>query len=641
MSFPSRRMIASFFVGWAVLTSLYHVGTAWLGTPVALFQRPMHLTLMFVLLFYVFRRKAAEDGPLVVSDVLWMAGTLIVGVFTLTRTDVFLQRIPYMTPLTTGDWLACGALLLIVLEAARRTTGLALPIVCLVFLGYAVFGSWMPPGLQHRGIDFATLVELLYMSTDGFWGVSIAASATFIVMFSVFAAFLMNSGVGAFFNDLAISMTARTRGGPAKTAVVASYFMGMISGASTTNVVTTGAFTIPMMKRAGYSPAFAGAVEAASSTGSQLMPPIMGVAAFLMVQFTGISYFDIVVHAIVPGVLYYFSIFMIVHFRACRIEVASEGWQPENPESPWQIIRRRGHLALPIFVMLTLLLNGYTAQKTALYGTLSVLALSWVKRETRMGWREIMDALEQATRWVLPVAAACAAAGIIVGMVQITGLSVKISNVVLTLSSGYLSLTLVLTMIVAIVLGMGMPTSGAYIIMATLLAPALINMGVPVIAAHMFIFYFACLSAITPPVALASYAAAGIAGANPTTTSLQAFRCAMAAYIVPFMFVYEPALLMIGTPAQIVLTLVTAVVGIVALAGSAEGYFFSPANTIWQRCALFAAGLLMIRPGPLTDLIGLGLLLGTYFSARFVESQKPPGLSKGAAVPNQTANQKD
>ena len=608
-----QKILALSLSGWAIFTSLYHMYTSATGTPEAYFQRPMHWMLVYVLLFYVRDRHGEKREGYTLWDVPWVLAILAIGLYTITRTDYMNERYPYVTPLLTGEWIAALALVTVVLEGARRTTGRALPLTAIVFLLYGLLGPWMPGPLQHRGLTLETLLDVLYLSTDGIWGVPIYAASTYVVMFTLFGSFLMASGVGKFFNDFAIALTSKGKGGAAKTAVVASYLMGMVSGGSSTNVVTTGSFTIPLMKRVGYPPVFAAAVEAAASTGGQIMPPIMGVAAFLMVEFTGISYLEIIKRAMFPGLLYFFSIFMMVHFRSCRLDLKS------GEEGGWRVVLNivltRGHMFIPVIIMVWLLLIGYTPQATAFYGTLATIGISFLAASTRMGISQFLEALERGAKWVIPVTSACACAGIMVGMVQISGLGVKISNLVILLSGGYLSAALVLTMVVAVILGMGMPTSGAYIIMATLLAPALIKMGLTVIAAHMFVFYFACTSSITPPVALASYAAAGLAETNPVETSIQALRLGIAAYIVPDMFVYGPALMLLGTTGEVVLAVATATIGVIAIAGSMEEYFFVPL-VLWQRVALFGGGLLLIYPTIWISLTGILLCLAAYGTAR-------------------------
>ena len=630
VSVTMEKYIHHAFRVWAILTALYHMYTASSGTPQAYFQRPLHWMLVFVLLFYTRGSDGSRKSSISLIDVPWIIGVLAVGIFTVCRVDWMNERYPYISPLTIGEWIAAIALTLIVLEGARRTTGRALPITAAAFLLYGLTGPWMPGPLAHEGLTVESLLDVIYLSTDGIWGIPVYAASTYVVMFTIFGSFLMVSGVGQFFNDLAIAMTGRGKGGPAKTAVVASYLMGMISGGSATNVVTTGSFTIPLMKRVGYPAVFAGAVEAVASTGGQIMPPIMGVAAFLMAEFTGISYLQIIKHAIFPGLLYFFGIFMMVHFRSCRLDLMSEG------EGGWRDVRRillaKGHMVLPIFIMVWLLVRGYTAQATAFYGTLSTIAISYLNRDTRVNLRKILEALERGAKMVIPITSACACAGLIVGMVQISGLGVKISNIVIMVSGGKVIIALVLTMVVAVILGMGMPTSGAYIVMATLLAPALVKMQIAgasaepitnVLTAHMFVFYFACTSSITPPVALASYAAAGLAEADPVRTSYEALRLGIGAYIVPYMFAFGPALLLIGTFGKVITALITAIAGVMALSGAMEGYFYAP-MAFWQRALLFIGGVCLIAPFLWFSVIGLTLCLLAYGASRLSTADRVP-----------------
>lgn len=593
--------------GLAVAMSLYHLGIAWLGVPVAILHRPLHVLFAFSILFLTTPSRGEGRGRLRLMDGLLVLLTVLSTGFLIVNARDITNRIPYVYDLTLSEMVFGTVFLLVVLEAARRTVGWALVLVSMVFLVYGYAGKYLPYPFWHRGFTPSQLIEQVYMTLEGVWSTPIYVTSTYVFLFILFGAFLVSTGAGDFFTDLARSLTARTVGGPAKTAVVSSALMGMLSGSSVANVVTTGPFTIPAMKREGYAPHFAGAVEAVASSGGQIMPPIMGAAAFIMAEFTGIPYVQIMKHAIVPAFLYFFSVFMMVDLEARRL-----GLHPATSEAVrplWDVLKHRGYLFIPILAIVALLVQGYTPLRAAAWAIVILVGLVVLfdpPNRRRIGW-VILQSLEEAPKLVVSVTAACAAAGIIVGVILMTGLGLRITSIVLQVSQGNLAAALVLTMLVAIVLGMGMPTSSAYIIMAALLAPGLVQLGVPVVAAHMFVMFFASMSAITPPVAIASYAAAGVADANPMKTGLTAFRLGIAAFIVPFMFVYGPSLLLIGNPWTIVLSVITAVVGVAALAAAAIGWVKGKANAL-ERLALLAAALTLIVPGLRSDLVGAVIL---------------------------------
>jgi len=611
------------FKWFAAIVAFYHLYIALTGTPITYIQRPLHLGLVFIFLFYVKGRKVGTgENKLDLYDSLFIMTIIIITIYTLANSSRFMTRFLYISTVTFWDKVLGVILVLIVLEAGRRVAGIGLPLVAGFFILYAYFGEYIPGYFGHGGISFSDLIELLYLTEDGIWGAPLYAASTYVIMFTIFGSSLLTSGIGDFFNKIALKLTGRSKAGPAKTAVIASYLMGMASGGSAMNVVTTGSITIPLMKKVGYKPYFAAGVEAAASTGGQIMPPVMGVAAFIMVEMTGISYIQIIKHALLPGLLYFFSIYMIVHFRSYSPRSELKVVEKSTVENSFDLTKnsrektkdkeraslKDSYLVLPVLVMVYLLIQGRTPQISAFWSFVTVIIISSLRKETRISLSGIINTLERGVRLVLPVTAACAVAGIIVGVVQLTGLSVKIMNLVYTWGFSLLPIILFLTMLVAMILGMGMPTSAVYIITASLLAPGLVELGVPLVAAHLFVFYYGCLSAITPPVALASFAAAGIAEANIVQTSLAALKLAFAGFIVPYMFVYGPALLFIGPWQTIVIAAITAILGVTALAASIEGWAY-----VWlsipSRIFLFIGAILLIMPKLEWSLIGISLVI--------------------------------
>lgn len=500
---------------------------------------------------------------------------------------------------TTLDLVMGAVTIFLVIELARRATGWGLIAVCILALGYAFAGPYLPGFLAHRGYGATRLIEHLYLSTEGIWGIPLGVSADFVYLFVLFGAVLETAGGGALLIAMANKVAGRTRGGPAKTAAVASAFMGSLSGSAVANVVTTGTFTIPLMKRAGFRPFFAGAIEAAASTGGQLMPPVMGAGAFILATWTNIPYLEVAVAAIIPAVLYYTALLAAIHFRAARM-----GIEPAMEEKAEKIASRL-HLLLPLVIIVGLLGSGRSPMRAAFWGVASALIMAVLRPETRPDGGQMREIMERAGRGAVQVAAACAAAGIVVGVASLTGIGLRMSELIITLSQGNLFGALLLTALGSIVLGMGLPTTAAYVVLAALGAPALVQLGVPLLAAHLFIFYFGCISNVTPPVSLAAFAAAGISGSPPIRTALFAAMLAGAGFIVPFMFVYGPELLMVGTPVQIGVATISAVLGVIGLAAGGVGYArrrLAP----WERALALAAAGLLVYPDLATD--GAGLL---------------------------------
>lgn len=531
---------------------------------------------------------------------------IVSGIHTLLNVEKFLGRMSFVDPIASWDLFFGIVTLLLVIEATRRTVGLSLPIVSVAFLLYAYLGNYLPGILRHKGFKIEDIVKYLYLLPNGIYGTPTEVSATFLFLFILFSSFLEKSGAGYFFVDLAFAVTGRVRGGPAKAAVFSSALFGTISGSAVANVVGTGTFTIPLMKRTGYPPHFAGAVEAVASTGGQIMPPVMGAAAFLMAEILGISYFKVCLHAMIPAILYYTSIYFQVDLRAAKIGL--KGLPSSELPKMWSLMKSQGYFLISLAVLIIYLVSGYTPSFAALTGLCSIYLLSMVRKSTRMGWKKLVEALEMGARNVLPVASACACCGIVIGIILLTGIGLRLSEILIAISGGNKTFILVLIMLLSLLLGMGMPTIGAYITVVTLLVPAVINLGYPPIAAHMFAFYFSVISFITPPVALASYAAAGIAGSRLWETGLAAFKLGLAGLIVPYMFIVGTPLLFIGSFSEIGLAFLSSVVGVWCLAQAIEGYSFGPINII-ERCILLTASLLLIHVGHLTDFIGYGLLL--------------------------------
>ncbi|TAK42034.1 MAG: TRAP transporter fused permease subunit [Betaproteobacteria bacterium] len=583
--------------------SLYHMYVAGFGPPEAMIFRGTHLIFALTLVFLLYPSRPRGGIAWRALDlVLLVAGWgLVLHIFINYQT--FTNRIIYIDELSPQDQFWAVVAVLVVLEATRRVIGWALPLTAIAFLAYAV-------GFTH--VTMQALMEQVYFSLEGIFGSTLGVSASYVMLFVLFGAFMEKSGTGQLFMDFAMSITGHTAGGPGKVAVVSSSLFGTVSGSAVANVMVDGPITIPLMKRTGFRPPFAAAVEAVASTGGQLMPPIMGAAAFVMAEFLAVPYAQITIWAIVPSFLYYLAVFSAVHFEAKRYRLA--GVPKSELPAFGSVMLVRGHLFVPILVVLAGLLLGYSAPLCALAGALSCLPLALLTKTTRAGitWKTVLEALEEGARNTLAVAMACACAGIVIGCVTITGLGIVFTQYVVALAQESLILALLLTAIAGIILGMGMPTTPAYIMMVALLVPAVIKLGAVTPAAHMFAFYFAILSAITPPVALAVYAAAGLAKANMWASGFAAMRAAAPAYIVPFMFVYEPTLLLIVKDwnaewLSVIWAVISASIGVVCLAASLFGWLFGFALA-WHRVLLFVAALCLIKPGLITDAAGLALL---------------------------------
>jgi TRAP transporter 4TM/12TM fusion protein len=493
---------------------------------------------------------------------------------------------------------------LLVLELARRFTGWGLVTVAIFALAFAFSGPYLPGILAHRGYGVQRLVEHLYLSTEGIWGIPLGVSAQFVYLFILFGAVLDVAGGGALLIGLADRVAGKTRGGPAKTAAVASALMGSLSGSAVANVVTTGTFTIPLMRRAGFKPYFAAAIESAASTGGQLMPPIMGAGAFILATWTNIPYGEVALAAAIPAILYYVALLMAIHFQACKM-----GLEPST-ETRDEKLWSRIHLLLPLAAIVIVLLQGSSPSRAAFWGVTSALAVTWLRKDTWLGWRDITRALNSAAKGAVQVASACAAAGIVVGVASLTGIGLRMSELIITVSGGNLFVALFLTGLGSIILGMGLPTTAAYVVLAALGAPALTELGVPLLAAHLFIFYFGCISNVTPPVSLAAYAAAGIADSPPMKTAFTAVILASVGFIVPFMFAsgegFSPLLLQ-GSKLGIAQALCTGIAGVTALAAAGIG-FTSRHLMAWERILLGVASGTLMFPGWETDIIGILLL---------------------------------
>ena len=598
--------------------SLFQLYTAIFGQYTAYIQRSVHLgfALSLIFLLFPFRRKMAKKNKVPFYDVLLALLSIGVGLYWPVMYKELVLRVGRMTDL---DMAVAIIAVLLTLEAARRAVGLPITIIASAFLIYAFTGPYWPGFLAHRGQDLTALSQLMFFTTDGVLGTPIGVSATFIFVFLLFGAFLVKTGVGQYFNDLAVSIAGKLTGGPAKVAVFSSALQGTISGSSVANVVTSGSYTIPMMKKLGYRKEFAGGVEAAASTGGQLMPPIMGAAAFLMVEFIGgITYWEIAKAAAIPALLYFAGIWIMTHFEAKRVglEGLSDDQMPNRKE-----VFKKIYLLLPILGIIVFLLVGIPTMQAALWGIVLTIVVSAFDKETRINFKDMIHALVDGARSALAVAAATACAGIIVGVVVKTGLGLSLANGLISASGGHLFLTLFFTMLAAIVLGMGSPTTANYVITSTIAAPAVIALlmidepsgaAVPIVvalSAHLFVFYFGIIADITPPVALAAFAASGISGGDPVRTGINASKLAIAAFIIPYMFVYNPAMLMIDASVlEIAWVTLTALTGMYALSAGLVGYWYKRLNWI-ERIVTLAAGALLIIPEGMTDVFGFALFV--------------------------------
>ena len=592
----------------AVAMSVFHLYVAFVGPPDAYVFRGSHLAFALVLAFLIMPGRHGTAERVGWFDVMLVLASAAAAMYPSAVLSYIQNRMYYVDDPRAIDYVFGIGLIVLVTEATRRATGWALPITALVFLVYGLT-------LGHQPV--AMMLDQLYLTTEGIFGIPLYVSATYVILFILFGAFVEKSGAGQLFMDFALALAGGQSGGPAKVAVITSSLFGTVSGSAVANVMTTGTFTIPLMIRTGYRPAFSGAVEAVASTGGQLMPPIMGAAAFVMAEFLGVSYLTVAGFALLPAILYYVAVFMAVHFEAKRIGLV--GLPKADLPRLKEVLVERGHLFLPLVVIVTVLLAGYSAAFSALCGIGSVIPTTWLRASTRrtFTFTAIIEALESGARNTLVVALACASAGIVIGTITLTGLGLDFTGVVLALSKNSLILALFLTMLAGILLGMGLPTTPAYIVQVALLVPALVKLGVQVEAAHLFVLYFAVLSAITPPVAMAVYAANGISRGKLMETSWAAVKLGLTGYIIPFMFVFAPSLLLMGDAPTVMLAVVSATIGVICLAGGLHEYFFFGPARWWERIMLIVAALVLIKPGWQSDLAGVALIALTVASQRW------------------------
>lgn len=598
----------------AIAMSLFHLYTALFGVFESILQRSAHLGFALILVYAIYKpyRKAKSEKVPFYDWILMIVSAATYVYFVFNAQDIS-ARMTYIEDLS-GFQMALGVVgTLVLIEATRRVVGNALVVIIVAFVAYGLWGQYLPNIIAHKGFDLMWIIDHLFYTTSGVFSTALGVSSTYIFIFILFGKFLEVSGSGKFFIDLSVAGMGQYRGGPAKTAIIASAIMGTISGSAVANTVTTGAFTIPLMKRTGYKSYFAGAVESVASTGGQITPPIMGASAFIIASYLGVPYIEIAYAAIIPALLFYISLFVQVDLRAKRTGL--KGLNKEDLPNTWDVFKKGFIFFIPLVVIIIMLMYGSSPMKAGIYAIGATILVALINRIAKLGFGTIVKALDLGAKASLETAIACAAAGLIIGVIGFTGIGLQFSSLIIKMSGGVLILALFFTMITSIILGMGLPTVAAYIVQVPLTIPALVDLGVDPLAAHLFVFYFAAVSAITPPVALAAFAASGIAGSEPMKTGMTAVRLGIAAFIVPYMFVYGESLLLIGSIPVIILTVITAMIGIAGVAGAAEGWVLR--HTFWyERLLIVIGSLLMIAPGLLTDAIGLVILLGIYLTQR-------------------------
>lgn len=589
----------------AVAMALFHMYTGGMRLLPGMQQRAVHLAFALALIFLLYPEGQGKEKGVAkrVFNFAFALCGLIAGGYVYFQYEPLSFRVG--SP-NNWDIIVGLTLIILVLEASRRMLGWALPITAMVFLAYAAFGSYLPVIVRHSGYSFERIVTQVALTPEGIFGIALGVSASYVALFVILGAFLEEFQAGQLFINIALSLFGKMRGGPAKAAIGASSLFGMISGSQVANVVSTGVLTIPLMQRVGYKPEFAGAVEAAASTGGMFLPPVMGATAFLIAEVLQVHYFDVAAAAIIPALLYYVTLFIIVHLRAVKRDLKGIETDGLGVKS---LIKQKGHLLIPLLVLCYFLfVTRESPSKAAFWSVISCPLACMLRSNTRLNFRTVLNALIKGARLALVVASATATAGIIIGVINLSGLGLRLSGILIDLAGGNLFLLLILTMLSSIVLGMGLPPVASYIVLAVLAAPALVNLGVEPMAAHLFIFFFGTISAVTPPVALAAYAAAGVAKSNPTRTGLVAFRLTLAAFIIPYMFVYGPALIFKGSAGEIVMAVISALIGVTALAIALEGYLKEPVQFI-SRLLYFAAALLLIKVGFLSDVIGFAVFV--------------------------------
>jgi len=559
----------------------------------------VHLGFALVLVFMTSKGKKESGLWRQLGNILFIFVVVVAAIYLIREHPALVRG----RDLNGWDVAIGAAFTLVLVEAARRTMGLALPILAAIAVAYSYLGPIMPELFAHKGYSTERLIGYLFLTSDGIFGVALGTSATYIAALVLFAAFLDSSGAGALFINLAHGMFGRSKGGPATVAVVASGFIGSISGSAAGNVVTTGTFTIPLMRSVGYKSYFAGAVEAVASTGGMIMPPIMGAGAFLMADYLGVPYATIITAALVPALLYFASVLMLVRLQAEKMNLSVIA--DENIPRVAGVLRRGWHLLLPLIILIVLIMAVRMSPiLAAMYSIASILTITLVTKGPVAAGKVLWSGLEKGSRAVVIVAIACAVAGILVGVFMLTGLGFRLSEIIVHLAGGQLFVLLLFTMIASLILGMGVPATPAYIIIAALAVPALVDLGVMPLSAHLFAFYFGVLSNITPPIAIAAFAAAGLTGDSPLKVGVTAARLGVVSYLVPFLFVYNPALLMQGPLPEALVAAVTALAGVGGFAAGYAGWLRGPLRP-WVRVVLIAGGLCMIVPGLISDAIGV------------------------------------
>ena len=607
-----------------IVSSLFALYTSGFGLLSAMAQRSIHWLFMIVCIFLLYPIKKGKN--INVLDIALAAGSALATLYV-----VFTWQRNALRIADPAVWeiALCVIGVLLVLEATRRTMGMAMPIIAIIALAYAFLGPYIPGALKHKGFSLSSLSSFLYTTSEGIFGMAMGTSATYIIVFVLFGAFLAKSGAGQLFVDLSLAATGRKRSGPAQATILSNALMGIISGSPVANVVTTGSFTLPLLNSAHYPMIEGAAILAVAATGSMFTPPVMGAAAFLIADYLAVPYGNVVLAAVVPALLFYIS--LVVYADICAAKSGLTGIEAENLPNWKAALRDRGQLLIPIVLLIVLIVNGWSALKSAFWCVILILILAMIRKGTRMGPKAIAEALISGSKDTLSIAAACACAGIIVGVVSATGLGVKFSSLLMQIAGNSPILALILTMVASIIMGMGLPPTAVYIIMAALTVPALTGMGITNMAAHFFVFYFSCVGAITPPVALAAYSASAVAHTDPMKTGWTAFRMGLVAYIIPFIFAFNPVLLLQGGDGimNTILALITATLGVFFFTFASEGYFKGYLHPVIR--ILFVAGSLSLMiPGTVTDLIGIALIAAGIVLRRGLRWHPP---KKAAAAP--------